>query len=59
MMAFDIDAGSSPLFLREYLSSAFKVLTNSPNIPNVTKSNFFQLSLSQINRHSSMNPLPR
>ena len=41
--------GKFSLLLGEYLSLAVKVLTNSPNISDLTKSNFFQLNLSQIN----------
>ena len=33
---------------REYLYSAVNVLTNSPNILDLTKADFFQLNLSQI-----------
>ena len=33
---------------REYVYSAFNVLTNSPNILDLTKADFFQLNLSQI-----------
>ena len=33
---------------REYLYSAVKVLTKSPNILDLTKADFFQLHLSQI-----------
>ena len=33
---------------REYVYSAVNVLTNSPNILDLTKADFFQLNLSQI-----------
>ena len=33
---------------REYVYSAANVLTNSPNILDLTKADFFQLNLSQI-----------
>ena len=33
---------------REYVYSAVNVLTNSPNIFDLTKADFFQLNLSQI-----------
>ena len=33
---------------REYVYSAFNVLTNSPNILDLTKADFFELKLSQI-----------
>ena len=34
---------------REYVYSAVNVLINSPNIFDLTKADFFQLNLSQIN----------
>ena len=34
---------------REYVYSAVNVLTNSPNILDMTKADFLQLNLSQIN----------
>ena len=34
----------------EYVYSAVNVLTNSPNILDLTKADFFQLNLSQIHR---------
>ena len=33
---------------QEYMNSAVNVLTNSPNILDLTKADFFQLNLSQI-----------
>ena len=33
---------------REYVYSAVNVLTNSPNILDLTKTEFFQLNLSQV-----------
>ena len=33
---------------QEYMKSAVNVLTNSPNILELTKADFFQLNLSQI-----------
>ena len=33
---------------REYVYSAVNVLTNSPNILDLTKAGFFQLNLTQI-----------
>ena len=34
----------------EYVYSAVNVLTNSPNISDLTKAGFFQLNLSEIHR---------
>ena len=42
--------GKFSLLLREYLPSDVRVLTNSLNISDLTKSKFFQLNLSKINR---------
>ena len=40
--------GKACILRREYIYSAVNVLTNSPNILDLTKAEFFQLSLSQI-----------
>ena len=44
-----ISFGKFSLLWREYMSLAVKVLTNSSNILDVTKSKFFQNTLPQIN----------
>ena len=48
IMALEIVAVISAIFLRKYLSSAVNVLTKSPKISYQTKGEFFQLNLHRI-----------
>ena len=48
IMAFEICCCNFCILLREYLSSAVNMLTNSLKIPDQTKEDFFQLNLSPI-----------
>ena len=47
-MASELFAVKVCILRREYVYSAVNVLTNSPNILDLTKADFFQLNLSQI-----------
>ena len=47
-MASELVASKSAYSRREYVYSAVNVLTNSPNILDLTKADFFKLNLSQI-----------
>ena len=47
IMASELVASKVRISRREYVYSAVNVLTNSPNILDLTKADFFQLNLSQ------------
>ena len=47
-MASELVASKSAYCDEKYVYSAVNVLTNSPNILDLTKADFFQLNLSQI-----------